>query len=259
MWIESHQSVRNHPKVKKSARLAGINEFEMIGRLHCLWWWALDYAKDGDVTKYSIEDIEMAVDWNGTPGAFYSALINCGFSGHCGLLESNGQRVLIHDWHDYAGKLIERRTEDAERKRQARLRMSDGNPQDGAETASVPNQPNQPNQPTEPDQPNQPFPAKPDGMNDLQRLVLATFNAKRFANKTQAAVVAAWDRYPIENVQAALTWAATKGFGLGQAIASLDKALPKWGGAKSGNGHGAQPATMLDVIREAQKDPNYGK
>lgn len=120
MWIESHQSLRNHPKVKKAARLAGINEFEMIGRLHCLWWWALDYAPDGDVTKYSGEDIESAVDWTGTPFTFYNALIDCGFNGHCGLLEKIGDAVVIHDWHEYGGRLLEKREANAERMRAKR-------------------------------------------------------------------------------------------------------------------------------------------
>lgn len=151
MWIESHQSLRNHPKVKKAARLAGISESEMIGRLHYLWWWALDYAPDGDVTKYSQDDIESAVDWEGTSGKFYKALLECGFNGHCGLLEKSGRTICIHDWHDYAGKLIERRADDAERKRNSRKRMSTGRPEDSAETACVPNLPNQP---TEPNQPN---------------------------------------------------------------------------------------------------------
>lgn len=84
-------------------------------------------------------------------------------------------------------------------------------------------------------------PAKPDRLNDLQRMVLSSFNAKRFKNNTQAALVAAWDRYPIENVKSAVTWAATKGFGLGQAIASIDKALPKWNMPKpSGNGQNSK-------------------
>src|SRR5512139_454310 len=106
MWIESHQSIRNHPKIKKAARLAGINEFEMIGRVHCLWWWALDYAPDGDVSKYNTDDIESAVDWNGTPGAFYNALLQCGFNGHCGFLEEINGSILIHDWHEYGGRLL---------------------------------------------------------------------------------------------------------------------------------------------------------
>ena len=144
MWIESHQSIRSHPKIKKASRILGVSEAEMIGRLHYLWWWALDYAPDGDVTKYSAEDIESAVDWIGETGKFYQALLDCGFNGHCGLLERIQDDVYIHDWHDYAGKLIDRRAADAERKRQSREKTSAGHPQDGAQTARVPNQPYQP-------------------------------------------------------------------------------------------------------------------
>jgi hypothetical protein len=120
MWIESHQSIRNHPKIKKAARLCGVNEFEMIGRLHCLWWWALDYAPDGDVTKYSADDIESAVDWNGKAGVFYAALIECGFNGHCGFLEMIDSQITIHDWHEYGGRLLEKREANRERMREKR-------------------------------------------------------------------------------------------------------------------------------------------
>lgn len=148
MWIESHQSIRSHPKIKKAARLANVSEPEMVGLLHYMWWWALDYAPDGDVTRYSQDDIEMAVDWNGTPGAFYNALLTCGFNDHSGLLESDGQRIVIHDWHQYGGKLLERRTEDAERKRQARRKTSEGHPEDDEQTAHVDNKQNKQNKQT---------------------------------------------------------------------------------------------------------------
>ena len=120
MWIESHQSLRNHPKVKKAARLAGVNEFEMIGRLHCRWWWALDYAPDGDLTNYSATDIESAVDWAGTEGEFYTALLDCGFNGHGGLIDVTGNSRMIHDWHEYGGRLLEKREANKERMREAR-------------------------------------------------------------------------------------------------------------------------------------------
>ena len=120
MWIESHQSLRSHPKVKKAARLAGINEFEMIGRLHCLWWWALDYAPDGNLTNYTNDDIEDAVDWTGQRGLFAQALIDCGFNGHGGLIDVTQDSRVIHDWYDYGGKLLERRETNKERMRESR-------------------------------------------------------------------------------------------------------------------------------------------
>lgn len=120
MWIESHQSLRNHPKIKKAARIAGVNEFEMIGRLHCLWWWALDYAPDGDLTNYSDDDIEAAVDWQGESGLFARALIDCGFNGHGGLIDVTQGSREIHDWHEYGGRLLEKREANKERMKERR-------------------------------------------------------------------------------------------------------------------------------------------
>ena len=61
-WIEAHQTLNNHPKLKRAARLAGVEQVAMIGYLMRLWWWCLDYAQDGIVTPYSPDDIEDAVD-----------------------------------------------------------------------------------------------------------------------------------------------------------------------------------------------------
>lgn len=164
-WLESHQTLRDHPKTIKCAKTLGIALPTVIGYLHMLWWWALDYAQNGDITKFDSDDIEIAVGWDGKHGALYNTLLNCGYGGEPGFLEKQGKRVVIHDWHDYAGKLIERRTEDARRKRATRRSPDDqlslpimgedvqdassGHPEDGVRSAYVPN-PTQPNS-TEPD------------------------------------------------------------------------------------------------------------
>lgn len=179
MWIESHQSLRNHPKVKKAARIAGINEFEMIGRLHCLWWWALDYASDGDLTNYSDDDIEAAVDWAGQPGLFVKAMIECGFNGHGGLIDVTQESREIHDWFEYAGKLLERRAANADRMRDARAKHVQGTQR---ARVGLPNQPNQPNQPTEPNKQKKPIKsAKPTTPPQIETYRRA---AHRYPNKS---------------------------------------------------------------------------
>ena len=45
------------PKVKRLVRALGVNRHAAIGLLHCLWWWALDYAGDGDLSAFSAEDV----------------------------------------------------------------------------------------------------------------------------------------------------------------------------------------------------------
>ncbi len=163
MWIESHETLRGHPKLKKAARLANVSRVSMVGHLHFLWWWAMNYAPTGDLGGYDKFDIADAAGWEEEPDILINALISCGRNGESGFLFINDNGELeIHDWHDYAGKLIDKRRSDAERKRNSRAKVTKGNaakrpadvqrtgdrrPLSGAGTE--PNQPNQPNQ-TEP-------------------------------------------------------------------------------------------------------------
>jgi hypothetical protein len=194
----------------------------------------------------------MAVDWQGKQGAFYNALLQCGFNGHCGLLEDIDGSIVIHDWHEYGGRLLEKREANRDRMREKRA----ANVQRTTIARTGATEQTEQTEQNRTEQNKQNMPAKPDKLNDLQHMVLEKFNSKRYANKTQAALVAAWDRYPAENVQAACTWAATKGFGLGQAIASIEKALPKWDAPKTnGNGRNgsAEPSSpMLRAIMRSE-------
>lgn len=114
-WIESHQELARHPKTKRLARLLGIGIPAAIGHLHLLWWWALDFAQDGDLSRHEIEDIEDAALWDAGPGVLVRALLVAGF-----LDRDENDRLSIHDWSEYGGALVARRVRDADRKRQWR-------------------------------------------------------------------------------------------------------------------------------------------
>lgn len=117
-WIESHQTLRDHPRkdALTEALFAGtvpddVADFATVGLLHHLWWWALDYARYGDLSSFTDRQIAKGCRWAGTPSVLIDALTRAGF-----LTEDR----MIHDWYDYAGKLIERREKNRERMRQAR-------------------------------------------------------------------------------------------------------------------------------------------
>lgn len=140
-WIESHQTIWEHAKTRKAARRLAIPTVQLVGHLHALWHWALDHAESGDVSKYEAEDLAIAARWEGDPEAFVAALVDCGPGHSAGYLERGGVygppddecsgELVLHDWWQYAGKLIERRERD--RVRKARLR---GNPEDVRETSA---------------------------------------------------------------------------------------------------------------------------
>ena len=135
-WIESHQELARHPKTKALARLLGVSLPCTIGYLHLLWWWAVDYAKDGSLARFRPAHIADAVLWEGDPDLLWISLIEAGF-----IDDVDGPT--IHDWGEYAGKLLERRRSDADRKRSLRLGLplnrdvqqtSGGHPLEGART-----------------------------------------------------------------------------------------------------------------------------
>lgn len=116
MWIESHQSLLRHRKTNQAVRLLGCDRFKLIGHLHALWWWALDNAPSGQaLADYEIVD---GAEWDGNPKHFVESLSAAGF------IESlpDGD-YLIHDWHTYAGKLIDRRKEAVKRTQEWRRKQ----------------------------------------------------------------------------------------------------------------------------------------
>jgi hypothetical protein len=111
-WIESHQSLDNHRKTLRLCRFLNISRPLAIGHLHLLWHWGLDNVpSNGDLGDITDEEIEMAAMWDGERGAFASALVLAGFID----VTESGRK--LHDWWDYAGKLLDRRERDRERKR----------------------------------------------------------------------------------------------------------------------------------------------
>src|SRR5499427_3164822 len=163
-WIESHTTLREHPKRKRLSRLLGIGAYEAIGLLHVWWWWVLDFAPEGDLRAYSDDDIADAIDFDGDGAALVGALTRSGF------MDADRQ---VHDWDEFAEKWIARRLANRERMRKARAARNGHG--DGAfahvagtsgaraaqksKRVGLPDQPTGPtNQPTGPDPPT-PFPA----------------------------------------------------------------------------------------------------
>jgi len=105
------------------ARLLDVSEVAAVGHLCHLWCWCLDFAQDGDLSRYSVEDIADAGAWDGDPEVFVKALVDCGPGGSAGFLEHDEDGGLhVHDWDEYAGVLIERREKNAARNREWRAR-----------------------------------------------------------------------------------------------------------------------------------------
>ncbi len=114
-WIESHQALARHWKVIRLATALGIGKPQAIGHLHLLWWWAADYADDGNLEKFTNPEITAAAEWAGDPDAFVKALQDA-----CWL---DGKK--LHDWEEYFGKVLHGRRRNRDKQQRHRDRNRD--------------------------------------------------------------------------------------------------------------------------------------
>lgn len=110
-WIESHQSLKDHPKTARIAKAMAWSLYETIGRLQCFWWWALTYAENGYLDRFSESEIAVAfgcpID---TAPALIRSLTEAGFLDVIKHEIVDDQNIAcqnlvlrIHDWWQYSG------------------------------------------------------------------------------------------------------------------------------------------------------------
>lgn len=81
-----------------------------VGYLELLWHFTSEFAPQGDIGRFSDDQIEAACDWTGKRGKLLGALRESGW-----VDESPVSRLLVHDWHDHC--------DDATRKRLQRAKL----------------------------------------------------------------------------------------------------------------------------------------
>ena len=107
-WTELHQSAAWHRKTVDLGKKLGVRRPEALGLICTLWLWALEHAQDGQLGHLTEKEVSAAAGWHKTAKPFVLAIHDAGF------LDDGGY---LHDWHDYAGRLIEQRQADIDQKR----------------------------------------------------------------------------------------------------------------------------------------------
>ena len=113
--VPAHVGLGRHPKTLKLAAVLGVSVPQAVGHLMFLWWWALEYAPDGDLSSFGPESLASACAWKGEPPDLMLALEATGF-----LDEAEGGGFVIHDWSDHAGAVFARRRVHARRQKRRR-------------------------------------------------------------------------------------------------------------------------------------------
>lgn len=109
-YIEVHQTLPTHRKIMRLRRLLKVEPAQAVGHMVALWCWALDNAPDGWLGEFTPDEVAEAAMWRKDPDKFYEAIKESGF------LDAS---EILHDWDDYAGRLMEQREY---RKEQNRIR-----------------------------------------------------------------------------------------------------------------------------------------
>jgi hypothetical protein len=110
-WIELHTTLRDHPKAYSLATALRIPEAQAIGHLVLLWLWAIEQAEEGRL-RVPHAALARACTWEGKPERLIDALVEAGWVDR--LYDGT---LAIHDWEEYAGRLIHRRAANVARQR----------------------------------------------------------------------------------------------------------------------------------------------
>ena len=146
-WIELHQTLPSNRKTLRLMSRLKLRRSQAVGHLCLLWLWALDNARDGALCGVSDREIAQVADFNPKrAGELVDALVETGF------LERREDGLYLHDWEDYAGRLLEMRRKNVERCKRNRIKKADASRNECETNANVSGlpYPTKPNQ-TEPD------------------------------------------------------------------------------------------------------------
>lgn len=102
------RAVPDHPKFLYLKSLLKLSKYATLGCLESLWHFAGRYTPHGNIGKYSDQEIERWIEWDGEPGFLIATLIEAGWIDH-----DTTHRLLIHDWRihsDNATKAAVRRS-----------------------------------------------------------------------------------------------------------------------------------------------------
>lgn len=97
----------------------------------------MDYAENGNLSMYDSEDIADAAGWDdGDAQLFVDAMLECGPGDKAGFLEMVDGNLIVHDWQNYIGRLIEKREQNRLRRAKSRT-GTDVAQDDGGDTDNV--------------------------------------------------------------------------------------------------------------------------
>lgn len=104
-WQKCDPHLRRHPAFIRFRDSLNIGDNEAHGILAGLWAFAFDFAQDGDLSRFSKEDVALSIGYQGSPEQLFMSL---------GRHFLDGDR--IRAWEEWGGALFTDRIGEAQRK-----------------------------------------------------------------------------------------------------------------------------------------------
>ena len=119
-WIELHEAVRDHWKIKRLRESSKVRYAEAEGWVVNLWLWAVSNARNGKLEKFTDMEIAEAARCEVEPTKFMQRMMDA-------TLITSAKK--INDWKKYGVSKLEknRKSVEAFRLRKDKLKTHDGN------------------------------------------------------------------------------------------------------------------------------------
>ncbi len=105
-WIPIMTEFPRHRKVRKLADALGISVPQALGHVVAFWCNVLDLQPlDGNISKWTKNDICVYSGWTGDPEKFFKAMTNDGD----GFIDVTKNGMFVHDWIDYTYRYLKTR------------------------------------------------------------------------------------------------------------------------------------------------------
>ena len=91
------RAASDHPKLQRLQRRLSLKRYQAMGLMEALWHFTGRYSPEGDIGRWSDEEIAAWVEWDGEPEELVGTLVTCGW-----LDEHPVFRLVVHDWAEHA-------------------------------------------------------------------------------------------------------------------------------------------------------------
>lgn len=123
MWIRVDVALCRHPKLQRFSKAMGMSRHEGLGVLVDLWTWAVEYSDNGDLSRYTCDELVMALNLQPASALIEHDLLEA--LEVSGFVDRDNDRVQLHDWDMYQGQLEAQREANKQRQRRYRERKRD--------------------------------------------------------------------------------------------------------------------------------------